>query len=44
MITQSEAPKPEEIEVHKHQSDLSCLSAATGETGLRGGTKASVTT
>ena len=43
MITQSEAPAPEEIEVQKNQIDLSALSAATGETGLTGGTRASVT-
>ena len=29
MITQSEAPSPEEIQVHKHQIDISDLSAAT---------------
>ena len=44
MITQSEAPAPEEIEVHNHQRDLSDLLAATGETGLTGGTRGSVTT
>ena len=42
MITRSEAPATEDIEVHKHQSDLSCLSSATGEIGLTGGTRASV--
>ena len=45
MITQSEATAPEEILVHKHQSDLSTLSGATGERSsvLTGGTRASVT-
>ena len=43
MIYQSESPAPEEIEVHKHRKNLSSLSAATGETGLTGGTKSSVT-
>ena len=40
MITQSEAPAPGKILVHKHQSDLSALSVATVETslGLTGGT------
>ena len=40
MITQSEAPAPEEIEVHKH---ISVLSEAKGETGLTRGTRSSVT-
>ena len=43
MITQSEAPAPEEIEVHKHRRDISALSEATVYTGLTGGTKANVT-
>ena len=43
MITQSEAPAPEEIVVQKHRSDVSVMSGATGETGLTGGTRASVT-
>ena len=47
MISQSEAPAPEDIEVHKHQRDTaSCkyyLSSATGETGLTGGTSVSLT-
>ena len=38
MISQSEAPAPEEIEVRKHQSSTasynSSLYSATGETGL----------
>ena len=47
MISQSEAPALEEIEVRKHQRDTSSyassLSSATGETGLTGGTRVSVT-
>ena len=43
MISPSEAPAPEEIEVHKHQRYLSSLSEATGKTGLTGGTRVSVT-
>ena len=43
MITQSEEPAAEKIEVHKHRSYLYCLSAVTGETGLTGGTKAIIT-
>ena len=43
MITQSEAPAPEEIVMHKHISYLSVLSGKTVETGLIGGTRASVT-
>ena len=47
MIFQSEAPTPEEIEVHKHRrykpSYTSYLSSATGETGLTGGKGVSVT-
>ena len=47
MISQSEAPAPEEIEVHKHQRDTdsftSSLSSKTGKTGLIGGTRVSVT-
>ena len=47
MISQSEAQAPEDIEVHKHQRDTaSCkyyLSSATGETGLTGGTRVSLT-
>ena len=31
-ITQSEAPEPEEIVVHKLQTDISALSESTGET------------
>ena len=42
MITQSKSPELEEIEVNKHQSDLSVFSGATGETGLTGGTRESV--
>ena len=42
MITQSESPLPEEIEVHKHRRDISVLSSATVKTGLTGGTRASV--
>ena len=40
MITQSEAPAPGLLEVHKHQRDLSSLSSETVETG---GTRESVT-
>ena len=36
MISQSEGPAPEEIEVQKHQIDKHSLSALTGETGLKG--------
>ena len=47
MISQSEAPDPEEIEVHKHQRYTSSytysLSSATGEISLTGGTIVSVT-
>ena len=47
MISQSEAPKPEEIEVHKHWRDTASytysLYSATGETGLTGGTMVSLT-
>ena len=47
MISQSEAPAPEEIEVHKHRRDTdsftSSLSSKTGKTGLIGGTRVSVT-
>ena len=43
MISQSEAPSPEEIEMHKHRSYLSFLWAEMGETGLTGETRASVT-
>ena len=47
MISQSEAPEPEEIEVRKHQRDTaSCtyyLSLTTVETGLTGVTRVSVT-
>ena len=44
MITQSEAPEPEEILVHKPWSDISALSVAIGETssGLTRGTRTSV--
>ena len=46
-ISQSEAPAPEEIEVLKHKRDTdsftSSLHSETGETGLKGGTIASVT-
>ena len=31
MTTQSEAPAPEEMELHKHRRDISDLSAATVE-------------
>ena len=47
MIFQSEAPAPEKIEVQKHQIDTasytSSLSSETGETGLAGGTRLSIT-
>ena len=43
MITQSEAPAPEEIEVQKYRRELSSLSAATVEIGLTGRTRASLT-
>ena len=47
VISQSEAPAPEEIVVHKHQRDTASsaysLSSSTGETGLTGGTLVSVT-
>ena len=43
MISQSEAPEPEEIEVHKHRIDKSYLSAATEEKSLTGGTRVSLT-
>ena len=47
MISQSEAPGPEEIEVWKHRRYTSSytyfLSSATVETGLTGGTRLSVT-
>ena len=43
MITQSEAPAPGLLEVHKHQRYLSSLSSETVETGLTGGTRESVT-
>ena len=47
MIPHSEAPAPEEIEVQKNRRDTasstSSLSWATGETGLTGGTRVSVT-
>ena len=46
MISQSEAPAPEEIEVHKHRRDTasytSYLSSATLETGVTGGTRVSL--
>ena len=41
MISQSEAPAPEEIVVHKNRRYTSSLSAATGETYLTGGTRVS---
>ena len=47
MISQSEAPAPEEIVVRKHQRDTafhtSSLSSSTGETGLTGGKIVNVT-
>ena len=47
MISQSEAPAPEEIVMRKHQIDtashLSSLSSSIGETCLTGGTRVSVT-
>ena len=47
MISKSEAPAPEEIELRKHQRNTSSytysLSSATGETGLTGVTRVSVT-
>ena len=43
MITQSEAPSPEQIEVHKHQRYIYSSTADTGETGLTLVTRASVT-
>ena len=43
MIYQSEALASEEIEVHKHLRYTYYLSSATGETGLTGGTRVSVT-
>ena len=47
MISQSEAPAPEEIEVCKHQRDASSytysFSYTTVETGLTGGTRVCVT-
>ena len=47
MISISEAPYLEEREAHKHQRDTdsytSSLSLATGETGLTGGTRLSLT-
>ena len=42
MISQSEAPAPEEIEVHKHRRDKYSLSAATGEIGVTGVTRVTV--
>ena len=46
MISQSEAPAPEEIELRKHRryepSYKPSLSSATGETGLTGVTRVSV--
>ena len=43
MISQSEAPAPEEIEVHKHWRYVPSFYSATGETSLTGGTRVSVT-
>ena len=43
IITKSEALAPEEIDVKKHRRYTYYLSAATGETGLTGETRASVT-
>ena len=43
MISQSEAPAPEEIEVHKHQRYTSSLSSVKVETGLTGGIRVIVT-
>ena len=42
MITKSEAPSPEQIEVHKHQRYIYSSTAETGETCLTLVTKASV--
>ena len=42
MISQSEAPAPEEIKVHKHRRYLSALSEAMVETYLTGGTRANI--
>ena len=43
MITKSEELASKEIEVHKYRIYISVLSAATGETGLTGGTRAILT-
>ena len=47
IISKSEAPAPEEIEVQKHRRDTACytsyFSSSTGETGLTGGTRVSLT-
>ena len=47
MISQSEAPAPEEIEVRKHRRDTAfytySLSLTAGETGSKGGTRVSIT-
>ena len=43
MFNKSEAPAPEEIVVHKHRSDISIMSGATGEICLTGVTRAIVT-
>ena len=43
MISQSEAPAPEEIEVYKQQRDLFSLSVSAVETNLTRGTRSSVT-
>ena len=43
MISQSEEPAPEEIEVQKHWRDTFYFSSATVETVLTGGTRLSLT-
>ena len=47
MISQSEAPAPEEVVVSKHQrysaSHKSSLYSSTGEIGLKGGKRVNVT-
>ena len=43
MITKSEASAPEKIVVQKYWSDISFMSGSTGETGLTGGERASLT-
>ena len=43
MLTQSEAPEPEKIELHKQRRDQSSLSATRGGRFLTGRIRASVT-